>query len=49
MSSVSNQDGHQQDGVVPSREQCLREAAQVYAAWRAEGQATAVVGLGVAA
>jgi len=37
MSSVSNAvDGPSVEEVRPSREQCLREAAGVYASWRAE-------------
>lgn len=42
MSSVSNTVDSSQIEVRPSREQCLREAAGVYASWRAESNAQEV-------
>lgn len=42
MSSVSNAVDNSQVEARPSREQCLREAAGVYASWRAESGAQAV-------
>ncbi|WP_345473705.1 hypothetical protein QMQ05_05640 [Glutamicibacter ectropisis] len=42
MSSVSNTAENSQAEPRPSREQCLREAAGVYASWRAESNAQAV-------
>lgn len=49
MSSVSNTVDSSQVEVRPSREQCLREAAQVYASWRAEASSAVLVEQGVAA
>lgn len=42
MSSVSNTTETPQAEARPSREQCLREAAGVYASWRAESSVQAV-------
>jgi len=42
MSSVSNTVDSSQVDVRPTREQCLREAAGVYASWRAESSAQEV-------
>ncbi|UUX60137.1 hypothetical protein [Glutamicibacter halophytocola] len=41
MSSVSNTVDNSQAEARPSREQCLREAAGVYASWRSESNARA--------